>query len=177
MKKIGVILIIFSIIITNCLPFSVSATTKRGTKTLNEGEFLSWKISLSDCRKLSYQIRALGGPLIDVFLFNETNYNNYRTNRDFEYDFNGSELRTTRVYKQVILNPGTYYLVVDYTNLGSAWKGHKWAVSIKYNIHYYSPPEDSSEEVLLWIYVIGMIIIIMIVLDIIGIIRLKRSRD
>ncbi len=96
----------------------VSATTESGTATINEEEYYTWKFSLPNEGKLSYEINVTNGLLIDVILYDEENYNIFLDGQPCDYVQEGTDLFTTYAKKSVKLPSGTYYLVADNTDEG-----------------------------------------------------------
>lgn len=162
--------ILILLIILFCGPFNcVSATTESGTATINEDEYHTWKISMPNEGKLSYEINVTNGLPIDVFLYDEENYNNYyRGVAPYYHKTEGTDLFTTHAIREVSLSSGTYYLVADNTDKGLAipdWDDDvNNTATIDYTITYTLSEEDNWWNILMLGGIIVIIIVVVVVI-------------
>jgi hypothetical protein len=175
-KRIGITTFAFSLMILYSLPFFASAQY-RGTATLDENDFWSYKIHGSDSREItiSYTINVLDGPAIDVLLFHKNDYHRYRNNEPgWEFIPEGSQLDVTATVVEVTVEGGRYYLVVDNTNEGMATPPQDDmddSVTFRYSIEY----SGDSLCVLVFI-IVGVLIPGLIIIAIIMKYRKKDAR-
>jgi len=111
---------LFVFIVLSVLSTPIPAIGDSGTTVINEDEYWVAEIPLPDGGTLKYTITVTSGPNVDVLLFDEENYAKYRAGETSEYYVKGSDLDTSYAKAEVELDPGTYYLVVDNTDYGSA---------------------------------------------------------
>lgn len=174
MRRFFVGLLILLIILLCDLSIIVSATTESGTATIDEEEYYTWKIVLSNDGKISYEINVTNGLIIDVILYDEENYKIFLEGHPCEYVQEGTDLFTTHAKKSVNLPSGTYYLTADNTQEGLAipdWDdvGNNSA-TFDYIVSYTLSEEDNW-----WNFIIlgGVIVTIIIIVVII----MKKRRE
>ena len=139
MKRIGIITSVFLLMTITFLPSIVIAVAIAGTETINEGEYWHTEIPLLDRSEIYITISVLNGIPIDIFLFDEENFELYRNNESYEFILEGSRLNTIIADIIVTLEAGTYFLVVDNTDAGVAsppLDNVNNIASITYNINY-----------------------------------------
>lgn len=85
--------------------------------TLTEGSFNSYDFSVSSKTTVEYNFTVGNGVKIDTYLVTLDEYQNYEGGRMFRSiaASRGSDADT----KEIEINRGNYYLIIDHTNMGS----------------------------------------------------------
>lgn len=117
-----------------------------GTENLNAGDYVAWPVTVDSSNyTLSISVSVVSGPSIDVFIFTENQFQNYKSGNNFIYE-DGSKLNVNSAsIKWVPPNAGTYYVVIDNSAAGSAQPSGS-SVSVNYNITLYKGVESSSSD-------------------------------
>ena len=124
---------VFSVLLV--IPNSV-AVSDSGTSTINEDEYLQLGFELDETGTLEYTIEVIDGPYVDVLLFDDDNYADFRAGSGSKYIADGSDLNTLYAENDVDLNPDDYHLVIDNTDYGSAhppWDMANNQVKVRYS--------------------------------------------
>lgn len=151
---------------------NVKASSTSGAQSINENKYWTVSISISGNGYLSYTIEVTSGPNVDIILFNETNYAQYSAGEQPQYLVGGSELDISYVEKRdVALSNGTYYLVVDNTDFGSARPPMNGDPAIiNYNIEYFSTSKEISN------FFVGLLCIVVITVIVIIVVSQRRQK-
>jgi hypothetical protein len=130
MKKIQIITVVFLLLAITSLPSTVFAENIAGAATIDEGDFWHTEIPIVDTSEVYYTIIVETGGPVDILLFDEENFDLFINQEPFDFITEGSQVNTSAVDITVLLEPGTYFLVVDNSNASVA-----------------SPPENNINNV------------------------------
>ena len=117
-----------------------------GTENLNAGDYVAWPVTVDSSNyTLSIVVKVVSGPSIDMFIFTENQFQNYKNGKNFVYE-DGSKLNVNSAsLKWVPPGAGTYYIVIDNSAAGSAQPTGS-DVSVNYDISLYRGVESSSSD-------------------------------
>ncbi len=87
------------------------ASADTGEVLLSSGESHSWQISLDRETRMSYDVEAETGQRIDLFLMSSSDHSRFELGEGFTYIADGSFISVTKASADLVLLPGTYYLV------------------------------------------------------------------
>ena len=138
---------IFVVIIVTTFP-TVNAleqvSHEGGTENLNAGDYVAWPVTVDSSNyTISVSVNVVSGPSIDVFIFTENQFQNYKSGNNFIYE-DGSKLNVNSAsLKWVPPSAGTYYIVIDNSVAGSAQPSGN-SVSVDYDLTLYRGVENSS---------------------------------
>lgn len=97
-----------------------SGDTKSGTGQIGEDQWLTWNLDFTEQTHLEYEMLVRDGPSVDVFLFDENEYEYYSNQERAKYYSALSDLDTIQPEGRGWLESGDYVLVIDNTNYGEA---------------------------------------------------------
>lgn len=89
-------------------------------RNIPEDEWYYWTYEFDGETELSYQFTVREGPAIDAILTSESEYEHLKEGERFRYSSEGSVLDAAGGEKTVTPPEGTYYLILDNSNLGEA---------------------------------------------------------
>ncbi len=117
-----------------------------GTENLNAGDYVAWPVTVDSSNyTLSIVVKVVSGPSIDVFIFTENQFQNYKNGNSVAYQDSSKLNVNSASLKWVPPNAGTYYVVIDNSAAGSAQPSGS-SVSVNYNITLYKGVESSSSD-------------------------------
>lgn len=149
------------------LPPGARATAESGTLSVWEQGYSEIKFEFNSTTAVKYTIVLTSGPRVDVFLFDKDEYRNYATDENFHYIEAGTSLNVSMAQKNITLNAGTYYLLVDNTDYGVARPPANGVVDIatvNYTVEH-SPSADANAGPLPgWLYPAAGIAVIVAVI-------------
>lgn len=102
---------------------SATAKERSDTESIAAGEYEPIQIDFPDgpAMQVGYDVQVTDGPNIDIFVFDNANYQSYRDGREYEYRSGASDLDTGDSSNDfTIQDHGTWWIVLDNTNEGSA---------------------------------------------------------
>lgn len=102
---------------------AATAKERSDTESIAAGEYASIKIGFRDgpAMEVGYEVQVTDGPNIDIFVFDNANYQNYQDGREYEYRSGPSDLDTADSRNEFTLEDhGTWWIVLDNTGEGSA---------------------------------------------------------
>jgi hypothetical protein len=146
MKKIQIITVVFLLLAITSLPSTVFAENIAGAATIDEGDFWHTEIPIVDTSEVYYTIIVETGGPVDILLFDEENFDLFINQEPFDFITEGSQVNTSAVDITVLLEPGTYFLVVDNSNASVA-----------------SPPENNINNVTGVVIVVIILVVFIIV--------------
>lgn len=119
MRKSAIFITVFAVL--GMMLFSLFATVSAGsgTQTVNEDQYGFHIVALTKEQTVSYTIEVVAGQNVDVLLMNDDNYDLYEVQENFEYISEGTDLNTLYSSHEIVLQPGTYYIIVDNTDYPS----------------------------------------------------------
>ena len=162
LRRIGLIVLVSLLTAIFILPSITIAELIAGTETVNRGEYWHAEIPIIDTSEIYIIINVINGIPVDVFLFDEENFELYRNNESYEFILEGSRLNTSSVDITITLEVGTYFLVVDNTEAGEAspsLNNSSNNVTFTYNINY-----PALQDMLCFVGVIAIIIIVILII-------------
>ncbi len=164
-------LLVFFVIVIIITIFSQTsrAETIAGEAFIQEGSFKAFKLVYNSTGTLSYDISTVSGPWIDIFILNDEDYPNYVSGSRPQYRWDGCAFKVPSARdSNIMLVTGTYYLVIDNTELGGARPSY-WSdgnVTVRYIIEKeYQDPRDAGLLCFwFWITLLGLIGVVFLVL-------------
>ena len=94
--------------------------TNSGLLDIAEDEWVEWDLEFREETHVEYEMVVRDGPAIDVFLFDEVEYEHYEAEERAKYYSEVSDLDTVQAEGSGWLESGNYRLVADNTNYGEA---------------------------------------------------------
>ena len=135
-------------------PMGASALIDSGSVEIAEDSFHAISLPLNESTQVLVSISRTSGPRIDLFLLDSTNFELYRTGKQFVYASDGSRLDITKANLTVTISAGLWYIVLDNTDAGKAKPGLLDAFDkrpvVRFEvIHPFSfPPTDDQQPLL-----------------------------
>jgi len=152
-----VVLVLF---VVSCLPVADAQDTKKGTITLGEDEYDGFETDKVDKDvPITIEFDTDGDVPIDAYIFNETNYNRYRTGaqaiaeKSFENTAHGRGKYTTD-------KEGVYYVVFDNTDYDPA--DPQGSVTVHYKVTLDEDDPGLDTYMICGALIAGFIIIVFI---------------
>lgn len=100
--------------------FSVESEIISDERNIPEDEWYYWTYEFDGETELSYQFTVREGPAIDAILTSESEYQHLKDGERFRYATEGSVLDSAGGEATITPPEGTYYIVLDNSNLGEA---------------------------------------------------------
>ena len=150
-------------------PTSVMAAIDTSdTTAIHEDYYLTLTLPMTNDGQLIYTATVTDGPNIDIALFDSTEYPNYVADKSSKYLVACSNLNTNKANIKCDLPAGTYYLVFDNTDYGSAsppWNGVDDIATVTYHVQTkdVTSTGENAINTLVWIFVIVIILVLVIV--------------
>lgn len=122
LRRVALWSLLTAIVVVAASPL-VTAKERSDTESIAAGEYAPIEIQFPDgpAMQVGYEVVVDDGPNIDIFVFDNANYQSYRDGREYEYRSGASDLDTGDSSNEFTLEEhGTWWIVLDNTNEGSA---------------------------------------------------------
>jgi len=100
--------------------YSTFVNEEADTRQVPEDSWYAEEFGLTETATLFFEFVVRSGPAIDVFLLDESEYDQLRAENRFRIYTGGSVLDAKSGNATITLSPGSYYVIFDNTSAGEA---------------------------------------------------------